>query len=236
MTEAASAINDVIRQPQMTSTCIQTDLTVPPNTPSSTNSNITSFDFPDPPQESSTTISSSSEDEENTRSPMASAASRPANKKRRRPPSFKKHRVAPKKTISEADDEDSDIDKEKQETELKLKLELLSETQQSKENKHRSSSSKTNSTEENSSDSEDDDEIDDVKKWQKFGQELRMIADSFGPPGFDDGSNDDPNAVNPFQVTDLLGFINLMLPISVPQSLWSALLSYAAWKIFKKFQ
>ena len=72
-----------------------------------------------------------------------------------------------------------------------------------------------------------------MKKWQKFGLELRMIADSFG----DDGSDNlDPNAVNPIHVTDLLGLVNLMLPISVPQSLWSALLSYAAWKIFKKFQ
>ena len=231
MSEAASAINDVIRQPQMTSTCIQTDLTVPPNTPSSTNSNITShFDFPEPPQEfqnsSSSSSSSSDEESEQNRSPIA--ASRPA-KKRRRPPSFKKnHRVPPKKTISEADDEDSD--KELAETELKLKLELLSQTQP-KENR---STKIHNSTEDSTSDSEDD-EIDDVKKWQKFGQELRMIADCFGKEIGDDGS-EDPNAVNPFQVTDLLGLVNLMLPISVPQSLWSALLSYAAWKIFKKFQ
>ena len=229
MTEAASAINDVVRQPQMTSTCIQTDLTVPPNTPSSTSNNTTtSFDFPDPPQESSSTSSSSSDDESENRSPMA-AASRPAKKlKRRRPPSFKKHRVAPKKTISEADDEDSDIDRELAETELKLKLELLSETQP-KENR----SSKNNNSEDSSS-SDSEDEIDDVKKWAHIGQELKMIADCFGPP--DDDGSDDPNAVNPFQVTDLLGLVNLMLPISVPQSLWSALLSYAAWKIFKKFQ
>ena len=229
MSEAAEAINDIIRQPapETASICAQTDLSVPPNTP--TIVTATTFDFPENPEhksddysESKITISqvfsssSSSDDESN------STPSRPL-RKRRRPPSFKKqHRVVPKKNLSDADDdatsaeENSDLDN----LELKLKLGLLCES--------RDSTSSSAECEE--SDLEKDDS---VEKWSKIGEELRIIADRFGsPPEQESGSE----LVNPFQVTDLLSIINMMLPVSVPSSMWSALLSYAAWKIFKRFQ
>ena len=81
-----------------------------------------------------------------------------------------------------------------------------------------------------------DEEIDcqtEAQKWSQIGQELRLIADCFGTP---EELDEDGNSLSPFGVNDLVSLINLMLPITVPQSLWSALLSYAAWKIFKKFQ
>ena len=234
MSEAAEAINDIIRQPattpQTASICVNTDLSVPPNTPILTGS--TSFEFPEPSESSnietgnntitqSLASSTSSEDESET--DLTSSPSRPI-RKRRRPPSFKKqHRVAPKKNISEADDEatsaednDSDLDN----LELKLKLGLLCESREPG----------------NSSPDESEGEKDDsVEKWSKIGEELRIIADRFGfPPETEDNAGS--ALANPFQVTDLLSLINLMLPVSVPHSLWSALFSYAAWKIFKKFQ
>ena len=202
MSEAAQAIKDVLRQPQATANiCINTDLTVPPNTPAT----CTSFEFPDPPSMPS---SSSSDENESGATPK-----RPQRKlKRKRAQSFKKHRVAPKKTTSEeADDEASDNEDNLEE--LKLKLDLISESR--------------------SSDSEAEEEVDDAKKWAMVGEELRFIADRFGHP---DESSEMIDFNNPFKVSDLVSIINLMLPVSVPQSLWSALLSYAAWKIFKKFQ
>ena len=232
MSEAAEAINDIIRQPETASICAQTDLSVPPNTPIITS---TTFDFPENPEllqettsESNITISqvlssSSSEDEGSDSTP-----SRPV-RKRRRPPSFKKqHRVVPKKNLSEADDEATSAEENSSDSldnlELKLKLGLLCESRDP-------SFSGTSSAEcEAESDLEKDDS---VEKWSKIGEELRIIADKFGaPPELESGSD----LVNPFQVNDLLSIINLMLPVSVPSSMWSALLSYAAWKIFKKFQ
>ena len=131
ITEASSAIQDVIRQPQMTSTCVNTDLTVPPNTPSAATTSVTSFEFPE--TEDNTSSSSSDEGEGQEATPR----SRPARKmKRRRPPSFKnKHRVAPKKVTSdlEADDEASEASDDK-DLELSLKLNLLSETRNSTSN------------------------------------------------------------------------------------------------------
>ena len=133
ITEASSAINDVIRQPQMTSTCVNTDLTVPPNTPSAAATSVTSFEFPE--TEDHITSSSSSSDEGEGQE--ATPRSRPARKmKRRRPPSFKnKHRVAPKKVTSdlEADDEASEASEDK-DLELSLKLNLLSETRNNTSN------------------------------------------------------------------------------------------------------
>ena len=108
MSEAASAINDVIHRPQMVETCVNTDLTVPPNTPSASSSGSTgtTFEFPatndvNEVQVSSTSSSSEDEDSGTPRS------ARPV-RKRRRPVSFRKHRVAPKKVSSDADDEDTD--------------------------------------------------------------------------------------------------------------------------------
>jgi hypothetical protein len=70
---------------------------------------------------------------------------------------------------------------------------------------------------------------DDIAEWAKVGTELRNIADSF-QKGLDSDGDDETGSV------DIFALINLMLPVSVPQSLWSALVSYAAWKIFKRFQ
>ena len=107
MSEAASAINDVIHRPQMVETCVNTDLTVPPNTPSATSSSIgTTFEFPatnDVTEVQVSSTSSSSEDEDSG----TPRSARPV-RKRRRPVSFRKHRVAPKKVSSDADDEDTD--------------------------------------------------------------------------------------------------------------------------------
>ena len=190
MNEAASAIVDVIRQPEIRSVSINTDLTVPPNTP---NTDMT-FEFPDVP------YSSEDSDFENVQAEKML-------KKRKRIPSFKKPRVLRKKLFVEsADDEASSTDDDAQE--LTLKLNLLSET--------------------SSSDSEEI-EVDDPQKWAKIGEELRIIADRFSDEIADpeEESNKSP---------DLFSLVNLMLPVTVPRSLWSALLSYAAWKIFKKFQ
>ena len=192
MNEAASAIVDVIRQPEIRSVSINTDLTVPPNTP---NTDMT-FEFPDVP------YSSEDSDFENVQAEKML-------KKRKRIPSFKKPRVLRKKLFVEsADDEASSTDDQE---ELSLKLNLLSEATSS------------------SSDTESED-IDDPQKWAKIGEELRIIADRFSDEIAD--PEEDPSNKS----TDLLSLVNLMLPVSVPRSLWSALLSYAAWKIFKKFQ
>ena len=109
--------------------------------------------------------------------------------------------------------------------ELTLKLQFLSHS--------RSQTTSDSEDSEESEHSEKEKSKDDAQKWSDIGQELRMIADCFGTP---DDFDDTTNAMNPFGVNDLLGLINLMLPVTVPQSLWSALLSYAAWKIFKRFQ
>ena len=213
MSEAAQAINDVIRnKPPTASICVNTDLSVPPNTPSSSSNSSTIFEFPEATLQN--ILTSSSEDE------AVSTPQRP-QRKRRRPPSFKKqHRVVPKKSV-DADDEESDPDLLQNDLELQLKLGIISQSQNSSAD---SDSSK--------SQDESDDEND---KWAKIGEELRHIADKFGSPLVDE-TESETELANPFQVTDLLSLVNLMLPFSVPQSLWSALVSYAAWKIFKRFQ
>lgn len=71
---------------------------------------------------------------------------------------------------------------------------------------------------------------DNAEDWAKVGIELRNIADSF-QKGLDSDPEDPENGS-----VDIFALINLMLPVSVPHSLWSALVSYAAWKIFKRFQ
>jgi hypothetical protein len=219
MSEAAKAIQDVIRQPPTASVSINTDLTVPPNSPdystaSAASPASTAFDFPAPASNLS-----SSEDDETPRRPRT-------QRKRRRLPSFKSHRVAPKTKCqttfeaAEADDEDSDHEEAVDQLELKLKLDLVSQTQQK----------------EDSVDEEDN--ANEGKKakeaWSKVGEELRMIADRFGD--LNDDHAGEGNSLSTMGAGDLLGLINLMVPVSVPQSLWSALVSYAAWKIFKRFQ
>ena len=102
----------------------------------------------------------------------------------------------------------ADSKNQEEEKELELKLNLLSETR-------RTLQSQDSSTEE----------------WAKVGTELRNIADSF-QRGLDSDLSDQDETGS----IDILSLINMMLPVSVPQSLWSALVSYAAWKIFKRFQ
>ena len=85
-----------------------------------------------------------------------------------------------------------------------------------------------------------------ITDWAKVGIELRSIADKFGEDldGRDGGQdqvdhhhhNGGGGRVVARHEVDVLSLVNLMLPFSVPQSLWSALVSYAAWKIFKRFQ
>jgi hypothetical protein len=70
-----------------------------------------------------------------------------------------------------------------------------------------------------------------TEEWAKVGTELRNIADSFQR-----GLDSDISGQDETGSIDILSLINMMLPVSVPQSLWSALVSYAAWKIFKRFQ
>ena len=190
MNEAASAIVDVIRQPEIRSVSINTDLSVPPNTPNTD----THFVFPDVP-------CTTSEESESDEIPAK------IHKKRKRIPSFKKPRVLRKKLFCESADDEASTDEEKSTeelSELSLKLQLLSET-----------------------DSQSEDEIDDTQKWTKIGEELRIIADRFA---------DELDPEESSKSTDLFSLVNCMLPVNVPRSLWSALLSYAAWKIFKKFQ
>ena len=106
-------------------------------------------------------------------------------------------------------------------------LELVAETQ------------KLSSSSSSSGSSIEDDKKTKMTDWSKVGEELRHIAD-----GFQASSNPNAGGTN-FRLEatltgvvplDILSIINMMLPISVPQSLWSALVSYAAWKIFKRFQ
>ena len=155
-------------------------------------------------------------------------------RKRRRVPSFNKtHRVAPKvkaAVASDADDEASDecheattghgydSDSEARQ-ELSLRLQILAESQKAA--------------------NRDTD-------WSRVGSELRSIADTFqsmsatsgsGPNGHRNQDRDQAERSGQSSdvvPTDLLSFINLLLPVSIPQSLWSAIASYVAWKILKR--
>lgn len=65
--------------------------------------------------------------------------------------------------------------------------------------------------------------------WAKVGADLRCIADSFSRST----NNDDDNGINQI---DIISVLNTILPLSIPKSLWSAFISYAAWKFFAKFR
>ena len=193
----------------------------------------------------STTSTSSSEDAKETPKKLQR---RRSLRKRRRVPSFKNKtepRVPNKLEAVEADDEASDVDDvdlryitektdqikahDSSEDELRLKLKVLSEVRKT--------------------------------DWAKVGVELRNIADKFAENNqheveiveeassssaslnssfdldntFDELDNNNNNNGESYNI-DLVDMVNMMLPFSVPQSLWSALVSYAAWKIFKRFQ
>ena len=174
---------------------------------------------------------------------VASQQQQKSQRKRRRIPSFNRHhRVAPKLQCSDddADDEDSDFTAEKSRAakaeaddnagsadaydsdaearqELSLRLRILAESQKSG--------------------SETD--------WSKVGEELRSIADSFqnisgssastsSGEGRRSGQSGQAASSGEVVPTDILSFINLLLPVSIPQSLWSAIASYVAWKILKR--
>lgn len=186
----------------------------PPNSPATTNAPV--FVFPEV---------NDTEDE------AIVEAKRPLRplRKRRRIPSFKQHRVTPKVPCqaapgTDADDEDSDSDVTKASSdvidsdaeakqELNFKLRILAETQKSK-----------------------------TTDWSRVGAELRQIADTFqsyassppggAPPGPNTSSAQNNDVALP--PSDFLSLVNMFLPVSIPQSLWSAIVSYAAWKILKR--
>ena len=176
-------------------------------------------------------------------------------RKRPRKPSFKAHRVPPKfsccedaddeasssssednvdsatmdqidlikaripRALSITDDDESSSSEEifAESSGLQLKLKVLSEAQRTVE-----------------------EAASVVTDWSKVGAELRSIADKFGDDlpnlqGQEEVDGEGRRVVVRHEV-DVVSLINLMLPFSVPQSLWSALVSYAAWKIFKRFQ
>ena len=200
----------------------------PPNSPvnMANNQEPQQFVFPDVEDDSSSDCLG-----------VASQHQQKSQRKRRRIPSFNRHhRVAPKLQCSDADDEDSDFTAEKSRAakaeaddsagsadaydsdaearqELSLRLRILAESQKS------------------GSDTD----------WSKVGEELRSIADSFqnisgsAPTSSSEGRRSG-QAVPSGEVvpTDILSFINLLLPVSIPQSLWSAIASYVAWKILKR--
>ena len=235
----------------------------PPNSPSCNKSEV-HFSFPldrngrsaDEEDKTLTSIPSSQPDE-----PQYSRLRRTrSTRKRRRKSSFKdpsiQPRVAPKISqpqnlstmCSDADDEGSDQESRREvkkkttprstskhchklfsyhhklnDKGLAFGLELVAQTQKL------SSSS--------SSDSSDQTDGKPTKftDWSKVGEELRSIADSFQESN--GGTNVRVEATLTGVVPmDLLSILNMMLPVSIPQSLWSALVSYAAWKIFKRFQ
>ena len=106
---------------------------------------------------------------------------------------------------------------------LEFGLKLIAETQ------------KLASSSDENTDQADGMEPPKMTDWAKVGEELRSIADSFQE------SNGGTNLRVEATLTgviplDILSLLNMMLPVSIPQSLWSALVSYAAWKIFKRFQ
>ena len=109
---------------------------------------------------------------------------------------------------------------------LQFGLELVAETQKL------SSSSSSEGVVENKKHAK-------MTDWSKVGEELRNIADSFQVSSTKNGEGTNLRVeatLTGVVPLDILSVINMMLPISIPQSLWSALVSYAAWKIFKRFQ
>jgi hypothetical protein len=234
----------------------------PPNSPN----NAISFEFPELPINDDDGLgSSASRNRARDLSPAKTftrmSRGRRSQRKRRRVPSFKtktEPRVPSKLSTrditvaSEADDEASDSEdatttfrmatstfdqdmgyitkatrdlecklgdsSSDEEDELKLKLKVLSEVRHFCEDKSVTDLEKTD--------------------WAKVGSELRQIADKFSSES-STGSSGEEDAVDGQAANvsgDFVSLINLMLPFSVPQSLWSALVSYAAWKIFKRFQ
>ena len=191
----------------------------PPNSPSN---EPQTFEFPMPrlnrcdgllPRRNLETELSSEEDElARTEKPKRSRSIR----KRRRVPSFKtgtQPRV-PAKVVCGGNGSSEEADDELSEPETSSTLEVVAPEQKEELELRLNLLSETRRN--------------DVEEWARVGTELRNIADSFQKGLDEDG--DEAGA------SDLFSLINLMLPVSVPQSLWSALFSYAAWKIFKRFQ
>ena len=190
----------------------------PPNSPSDQQA----FEFPTvrlnrcdgllPRRNLETELSSEDDDLSRTEKPKRTRSFR----KRRRVPSFKTGnppRVPAKVSCGgNGSSEEADDELSEPETGSKLKVEAPDQKEELELRLNLLSESRRN----------------DVEEWARVGTELRNIADSF-QKGLDE-DNDEAGA------SDLFSLINLMLPVSVPQSLWSALFSYAAWKIFKRFQ
>jgi hypothetical protein len=197
----------------------------PPNSP---NDHFT-FDFPVPADNRSDVLRRNvetefSSEEEATEQPPEKPKRTRSFRKRRRVPSFKtghQPRVPAKVgCCSEADDEASEaetlaVSRSKFEADTDTDTDIDTKTEMELKLNLLSETRRSRNN-------------DEVEDWARVGTELRNIADSF-QKGLD-GDGDDASGV------DIFSLINLMLPVSVPQSLWSALFSYAAWKIFKRFQ
>ena len=177
-------------------------------------------------------------------------------RKRPRKPSFKAHRVPPKFSCCEdADDEASSSGDDQDQVDSAAASIDLVKLQRISIDDDEYDSSSTTTSEEIFTDSSGlqlrlkvlseaqrtvEDAASVVTDWAKVGAELRSIADKFGDeadPGHhvDEVDGEGRRVVARHEV-DVVSLVNLMLPFSVPQSLWSALVSYAAWKIFKRFQ
>ena len=228
VSEAAKEIQSVMDLGNRNGSELENFPTQPPNTPN----NQLTFDFPTIPRLNRTdglqprrNIVAELTSEEEEKAEIVRPKRTRSFRKRRRVPSFKtgqQPRVPAKvgcsSSSSEADDESSEP-----ETLTKSRTEISkSETPDCDSEKELELKlnllSETRRTFGK----------DDVEEWARVGTELRNIADTF-QKGLD--SDDDEAGT-----VDIFSLINLMLPFSVPQSLWSALFSYAAWKIFKRFQ
>ena len=180
-------------------------------------------------------------------------------RKRPRKPSFKAHRVPPKFSCCEdADDEASSSGDDHDQVDSAASIDLVKLQRISIDDDEDSSSSSSSCSEEIFADSSGlqlrlkvlseaqrtvEEAASVVTDWAKVGAELRSIADKFGDeaeghhhPGHVDEVDGEGRRVVARHEVDVVSLVNLMLPFSVPQSLWSALVSYAAWKIFKRFQ
>lgn len=163
---------------------------------------------PNSPNENNVFTFSSSSSEEEEASPKKVLKKL---RKRRRVPSFKSNtapRVPPKLTCSseEADDEAEDEEDDNIENQ-ELRFRLTLLSEKPKFS---------------------------PTDWAKVGEELRHLADSFSPNN--DENQDGHQPENNAAALDILSLVKSMLPVTLSQPMWSALVSYAAWKLIKRFQ
>jgi hypothetical protein len=210
--EAAKEIQSIIGL--STPENLQDQLVQPPNSPNREN---THFDFPVieiNPSDGLENIPRYEDFQEATfcaESENVSGETPKSMRKRKRIPSFKTgipSRVQPKISCAETDlEEDNDPDLYSYDDQEDLELKLKLDILA--ESRHIQSDVETD--------------------WAKVGADLRCIADSFSR-SFDDNSGDGGDRI------EILSILNMMLPLSIPKSLWSAFISYAAYKFFARFR